>query len=111
MIRVPDMQRAPVHIRKDRYCPDSQVVTGPDNPDGDLSPIGDQHFVQHQFLSVHSLRRQDASANGFRSTGPGADALSSGGISPELIPIPPFQPTTAAWLARTESDASDNHMI
>lgn len=49
MIRLPDMQRASVHIRKDRYCPDSQLVTGPDNPDGDLSSIGDQHSVQHLF--------------------------------------------------------------
>ena len=110
VIRIPDMQRAPVHIRKDRYCPDAQFVTGPDNPDGDLSSIGDQHSVQHLFSPfIRYAARTRLQMGPDRRDGAGAP--SSGGISPELFPIPSFRPTSPAWLARTGSDASDNHLI
>ena len=42
-----DVQRAGVHIRVDSHGFDPEFAASGDHPDGDLAPVGYQHFSEH----------------------------------------------------------------
>ncbi len=46
-VRNLDMQRRPVRLRVDGDDANAHRPQRPRDPDGDLSPIGDQHFTKH----------------------------------------------------------------
>ena len=41
------MQGFPVGFGIHRHSGDAHFLTGPDDPDGDLAPVGDQNFREH----------------------------------------------------------------
>ena len=45
-----DMQRIGIGSGIDRHCLDPQFFTGPDNPDGNLTTVGDKNFMEHYLL-------------------------------------------------------------
>ncbi len=50
-----DMKRIPVRFGIDSHGLDPQFATSPNHANGDLSPIGHQHFVKHHSLLLRCL--------------------------------------------------------
>ena len=50
------VQRMAVGLGKHRNGPDPQFFAGPDDPQGDLSPIGDEDLGKHDYPAFKSFR-------------------------------------------------------
>jgi hypothetical protein len=47
LVRQPHVERVPVELRVDGDGGDAQLAAGPDHPDRDLPPVGDEDLLQH----------------------------------------------------------------
>src|SRR6185312_6672017 len=73
------VQGVAVLVREDRHRGDAELVRGAERPDGDLTPVGDQHLAEHGGLLVAAgfvaadccgIRRSRRNATGRHSIGP-----------------------------------------
>ena len=47
LVGQPDVERVPVELGVDGHGGHAHLPAGPDDPDGDLSPVGDENLLQH----------------------------------------------------------------
>ena len=47
LVGQPHVERVPVEVGVDGHGGHPQLAAGPDDPDGDLSPVGDENLLQH----------------------------------------------------------------
>ncbi len=47
LLSQPDMQSLPVRIRINGHRRHTQFTAGPDDPDSNLAPVGDQYLLEH----------------------------------------------------------------
>ena len=75
LVRLLAVQRVPVLVREDGDRGVAELVDGPESPDGDLAPVGDQHFthrVERILPGREGRRGRRGRAGPRRPAGPGA---------------------------------------
>jgi hypothetical protein len=50
LVSIPDVRSHPVRIGVNGHRLNAQLMAGPNNPHGDLPPIGDEQFVKFTWI-------------------------------------------------------------
>src|SRR5438094_5859094 len=69
LIRGPHMHRVRIHVGMDRDRPDTELLAGSDDPEGNLPTIPDQNLLEHRLTPASGSDDQGAGAGSIRNNG------------------------------------------